>query len=179
MKITVLTGSARKKGTTALLADEFIRGAREAGHEVFRFDAAFEKVSPCTGCDICRSGKKECVYKDGMDRLNPELLSSDAVAFVTPLYYFGMSAQLKAVLDRFYASNGALREKPKKAVLLAACADEEARVIQALVSHYETALDYLRWRDCGTVLALGCGDRADIEATRYPADAYALGKNLD
>ena len=49
MKVTVITGSPHKKGTSALLADEFIRGAQEAGWDTFRFDAAFEKVSPCLG----------------------------------------------------------------------------------------------------------------------------------
>lgn len=58
MKIVVITGSPHKKGTSALLADEFIRGAKEAGHEVSRFDAAFENVHPCIGCNKCEYGKK-------------------------------------------------------------------------------------------------------------------------
>ena len=46
MKILVITGSAHKKGTTAVLTEQFIKGAEEAGHEVFRFDAAFHDVHP-------------------------------------------------------------------------------------------------------------------------------------
>ena len=87
MKVTVITGSPHKKGTSALLADEFIRGAQEAGWDTFRFDAAFEKVSPCLGCDRCGIGAAPCVQKDAMQRLTPELLASQAVALVTPLYY--------------------------------------------------------------------------------------------
>jgi multimeric flavodoxin WrbA len=48
MKVTVITGSVHKKGTTALLADKFIEGATEAGHDVYSFDAAFEDVKPCS-----------------------------------------------------------------------------------------------------------------------------------
>ena len=55
MKITVITGSPHRKGTSALLADEFIRGAKESGHKVFRFDAAFETLHPCLGCGRCGS----------------------------------------------------------------------------------------------------------------------------
>ena len=66
MKVTVITGSPHKKGTSALLADEFIRGAQEAGWETFRFDAAFEQVAPCLGCDRCGIGAAPCVQKDGM-----------------------------------------------------------------------------------------------------------------
>lgn len=47
MKILMITGSAHKNGTTAMLASEFIKGAEEAGHEVYRFDAAFKNVHPC------------------------------------------------------------------------------------------------------------------------------------
>ena len=63
MKVTVITGSAHKKGTSALLADKFIEGAKEAGHEVFRFDAAFENVKPCLGCEYCSSHDSECVQR--------------------------------------------------------------------------------------------------------------------
>ena len=51
MYIVMITGSPHRHGTSALLADEFIRGATESGHTVFRFDAAFECVHPCIGCD--------------------------------------------------------------------------------------------------------------------------------
>jgi len=66
MKITVITSSHHKHGTSAHLADEFIRGACEAGHTVFRFDAAFEKVSPCLACDRCNLGSYPCAQKDAI-----------------------------------------------------------------------------------------------------------------
>lgn len=64
MKVTVITGSPHKKGTSALLADKFIEGAKESGHEVLRFDAAFEEVKPCLACDYCASHDGECIRKD-------------------------------------------------------------------------------------------------------------------
>ena len=54
MKIVMMTGSAHRHGTTATLADRFQQGALDAGHEVYRFDAAFQDVHPCIGCDKCR-----------------------------------------------------------------------------------------------------------------------------
>src|SRR5512142_1472337 len=85
MNITVITSSHHKHGTSALLADAFIRGAGEAGHSVFRFDAGFEKVSPCLGCDRCRRDNSTCAQKDAMEKLNPHLLEADMIVFVTPL----------------------------------------------------------------------------------------------
>lgn len=84
MKIVVITGSPRKTGTSALLTDEFIRGAKESGHEMFRFDAAFKDVHPCIGCEKCEQGKKKCVFEDDMQILIEELLIADIVVFVTP-----------------------------------------------------------------------------------------------
>ena len=51
MKIVMMTGSAHRNGTTATLAGRFQQGALDAGHEVYRFDAAFQDVHPCIGCD--------------------------------------------------------------------------------------------------------------------------------
>lgn len=53
VQIAVITGSPHKNGTSALLAGKFIEGAKTAGHELFRFNAAFEDIHPCLGCDRC------------------------------------------------------------------------------------------------------------------------------
>lgn len=177
MKVTVITGSPHKNGTSALLADEFIRGAQEAGWKTFRFDAAFEQVAPCLGCDRCGIGAAPCVQKDGMQKLRPELLTSQAVALVTPLYYFGFSAQIKRVIDRFYACNYQLTGR-KKVFLLATAYDQNAWTMEALSVHYETLARYLQWEDAGRVLAVGCGVRSDIERSKFPKEAYQLGRSL-
>jgi multimeric flavodoxin WrbA len=176
MKIAVITGSPHRKGTSALLADQLILGARDAGHDVFRFVAAFEKVAPCTACNHCGPGVRKCVYDDSMDRLYPELLAADAIAFVTPLYYFGMSAQLKAVIDRFYANDSKL--KGGKRAFLLATAYDALEVTEALQAHYGAILKYLGWADAGMLLATGCGTREAIERTEFPAMAYRMGKGI-
>ena len=108
MKIVMMTGSAHLHGTTATLADRFQQGALDAGHEVYRFDAAFQDVHPCIGCDKCRRTGTCTFAADDMKLLNPHLLAADAVVFVSPIYYFTINAQLKAVIDRFYANNEVL-----------------------------------------------------------------------
>ena len=178
MKITVITGSPRKKGTTSALAEEFERGAKEAGHDVFRFDAAFEKLSPCRACDYCHENDGQCVQKDSMEKLNPELIAADYIVFITPLYYFGMSAQLKTAIDRFYAKNDKIKGSGKKTILLAAAEDTDIVAMKALVEHYKAILDYLELSDAGVILAIGCADRNDIEKTDYPVQAYNMGKGI-
>lgn len=108
MKIVVLTGSPRRNGNSAYLAEQFIKGAEEQGHEVFRFDCAMREVGPCRACNRCGMDGP-CVLKDDFDVLRPHLIDADMVVFATPMYYFGVSAQMKRVIDRFYAINGKIK----------------------------------------------------------------------
>lgn len=86
MKIVVITGSAHKNGTQNCLAENFIKGASETGHEIYRFDAAFKNVHPCIGCDHCYKTGDGCVFKDDMMELNHKLIEADAVVFVSPIF---------------------------------------------------------------------------------------------
>lgn len=177
MKVTVITGSPNKKGTTALLADKFIAGATEAGHDVHRFDAAFEDVKPCLSCGYCASHESECVNKDSMSKLNDKLFDADVIVFVTPVYYYTMSAQLKAAVDRFHANNEKLSGN-KKAMLFAAAYGTDDGTMEGLQKTYEAILRYLDWKDAGTLFAKGCPAREVIETTDYPQQAYEIGKAL-
>lgn len=176
MKILVITGSPHKKGTSALLADEFIRRAREAGNQVDRFDSAFEDVHPCIGCNKCGYGVNPCIFQDAMNKLNPLLLEADVIVFATPIYYWSFPAQLKAVIDRFQVTVFSL--SGKKAVLLATAASTEAWVKDALDVGFNNMLKFIKWKDAGRIYALGCPQRMDIEQTDYPKQAYMLGKGI-
>jgi len=179
MKITVISSSPRKEGTTALLVQEFIRGAEEVGHEVFRFDAAFEKIAPCSACEQCKATKPICVHNDSMEKLYPEILGADCIVFVTPLYYFGMSAQLKLAIDRLYSITSKIKETKRKGVLMVtAWEPSDTKSMKALAEHYKTILAWFNSTDAGIILAGGCGTREAIEKTDYPKKAYELGKSL-
>ena len=99
MKILVITGSPHQKGTTAVLAEQFIKGAEEAGHDIFRFDAAFHDIHPCIACERCHTTDKGCTFQDDMQELNPKLLEAEAVVFVSPVYYYAINAQIKAFMQ--------------------------------------------------------------------------------
>lgn len=177
MNIAVITGSPHRHGTSALLADEFIRGAMEVGHKVYRFDAAFEEIHACQGCDRCGMGSHPCVWQDSMTKLNPELLKADGVVLVTPLYYFGFSAQIKTIIDSFYANSYSFTGG-KRAALLATAWDANKWTMEALTAHYHTLTRYMHWQDSGMVLAVGCGTRNDIERSPFPTQAYQFGQRF-
>ncbi|SCI75533.1 Putative NAD(P)H-dependent FMN-containing oxidoreductase ywqN [uncultured Flavonifractor sp.] len=177
MNILVIESSPHKHGSSNLLAEEFIRGAKERGHQLEIFDAARADLHTCLGCDACgMSGP--CVQKDDMAQLREKLLASDMAVFVTPLYYFGMSAQLKTVLDRFYSFNGRLSAKGLKTALIAAAWDSNDWTMRELSSHYQTLCRYLNFRDQGTILGIGCGTVSQTRASRFPKLAYEFGISL-
>lgn len=176
MKILVLTGSPRKNGNSATLAEHFIKGAKEAGHTVERFDAAFKKVHPCIACNSCGMDGT-CVFKDDFEFVRKHIIDADCVVFATPMYYFGISSQLKAVIDRFYAINGQIHV-PKKAVLLMTYANTAASEAVPIKSHYEVLLKYLGWTDAGQVIASGVWPVGAVNRTEYCERAYQLGKRI-
>ncbi len=176
MNMVVITGSPHKKGTSALLTERFLQGAKEGKNNVFLFHGAFEKVHPCIGCDVCGMGKNPCVFHDSMTPLYEALKNADMVVFVTPLYYHGMSAQIKTVIDRFHGIDDLLRHKNKKAILIVTAASDEERIMNGVVGSYEETLHYLGWQNAGTLLAYGCYSREDIEKTDYPKKAYEMGR---
>ena len=176
MKIFVITGSPRRNGNSNTLVDNFIKGAEEAGHSVVRFDSAFKNVHPCVACNKCGMNG-QCVFKDDFEFVKNNIVDADAVVFATPMYYFGISAQIKAVIDRFYAINGQIHI-PKKAVLILTYADTSSKEAQPIISHYETLLNYLGWSDAGKVIASGVWTEGSINNTQYPKQAYELGKNI-
>ena len=177
MKIVVLTGSPRKNGNSAYLAEQFIKGAEEKGHDVFRFDCAFKQVEPCRACNRCGMDGP-CVFNDDFQELRSHLIDADMVVFATPMYYFGISAQMKRVIDRFYAINGQIKGVSKKAVFLMTYADTSRKEAEPMLVHYHTLMDYLGWTSVGEVVASGVWTAGSVRNTDYPQQAYQLGKSL-
>lgn len=177
MKIVVLTGSPRRNGNTNHLAGQFIKGAEEAGHKVYRFDCAQRKVNSCIACNRCGMNG-QCIFNDDFNELRPHLVGADMVVFVTPMYYFGFSSQLKIVIDRFYALNGHIKGSNKQSALLMAYADTASEEAEPMLSHYHTLLRYMGWKDSGIVVAEGMWPAGAVNDTKYSCMAYELGRKL-
>ena len=134
MKITVLMGSPNRNGSTAILVENFARGAEEAGHAVDVVDVCHANIHPCTGCVKC-GYEGPCVQKDDVEVIRKKLLASDMVVFATPLYYYGMTAQLKTVVDRFCAYNSSLNSRHLKSALLTVAWNADDWTFEALEAY--------------------------------------------
>lgn len=177
MRILVIESSPYKNGSSNLLAEHFIRGAKEAGHQITVRDAGHMEINPCRGCDSCGLSRG-CIQKDDMKQIEKDLLDTDMAVFVTPIYYFGMSAQLKLVIDRFYGINSRLSGRNLKTALITTAWDSNDDVMPYLRDHYQKLCRYMGFVDMGMILGTGCGTVPMTEKSGFPQEAYELGKSL-
>lgn len=121
-KVLILSGSPRKGGNSDILCDEFARGAQEAGNEVEKIRVASKKIHPCSACYYCRDHGGACVHKDDMAEVLQKMIDSDVLVLASPVYFYSIDAQLKAVIDRTVARW--LEVKNKEFYYIVTMADE-------------------------------------------------------
>ena len=124
MKVIILEG-CKKGGNTDALCGEFARGAEEAGHEVERIYLFGKKVNGCIDCQRCQATGGVCVWKDDGCEILEQAVAADVLVFASPIYYYGITGQLKTILDRFYAKHGQVRDKKVYFITSSAAAHEE------------------------------------------------------
>ncbi len=94
-----ISGSPRRNGNSELLIREFMRGAESGCHKAELIILSELKISPCTSCGSCQKNGK-CIIIDDMQLMHEKLLQADCIVFASPIYFGGVSAQLKAFIDR-------------------------------------------------------------------------------
>lgn len=188
--ILVIQGGGRSKGNTTRLVEEFTRGVQEAGHQIEVVSLLKNEVKGCIGCNACRYGKP-CIQKDCFNELVPKIKTADLIVFASPLYFWTVSSQIKAFIERFYCiaeedSNqplGRYEKYPvKDCALLVAAADNFFWTFEQVTSYYQFALiNYIGFHDKGMLLAGGCGDtngKPQIDKTNHLQTAYEFGKHI-
>lgn len=175
-RILVISTSPRKGGNSEALADEFVRGARDAGNDVEKITLYDKTIGFCRGCLTCQSTQR-CVIRDDADAIAQKMLRADVIAFATPIYYYNMCGQMKTLLDRanpLFSANYQFRD----VFLLAAAAEEDEHTVDGAVTGLQGWIDcFEKARFAGTVFAGGV--TAVGEVRHHPAlqKAYELGKN--
>jgi multimeric flavodoxin WrbA len=102
--IIALLGSPRKKGNSAILAQQIIKGTESAGAHVESFYLHGMQIAPCQSCYKCQRPKADgCVIDDDMQSIYPKLRDADTWVIASPVFWFNMSAQTKLFMDRCFA----------------------------------------------------------------------------
>ncbi|MBR4226633.1 MAG: flavodoxin family protein [Candidatus Methanomethylophilaceae archaeon] len=177
MRVVVLVGSMRKSGNTHMLAHSFAKGA-SVNNEVEVVSISDYDVKPCTGCNYCyRSERNRCRIDDGMSEIYGKLARADVVAVASPVYFYGISASLKAVVDRLHTPlrNGF---RIRGLALLLVGATELPDLFDSILLQYRQVLRFFDLEDMGTVLVGGVKDEGDIEGNVGLEEAYRLGLSI-
>ena len=175
MNILILSGSPRKNGNTDLLVDAFAKGVSEK-HHVEVVSVHDYKVNPCMGCNACftREGNT-CVQKDDMPIIYSKLANADMLVIASPVYFYGLSAQLKAVIDRCH---NPIRDSfhIKKAALVLVGAASLPELFDSILAQYQLCIHYFHIEDMGRVLVRGAKEKGGVRGTKALEEAEALGR---
>ena len=174
--IVILMGSPRRGGNTELLTEAFINGARAAGNNIELICPAQKNINPCLGCNYCYADKKHrCVRKDDMSECYEKLAVADIIVIATPVYFYGVSAQLKCLIDRLH---NPVRNTfhVKKLALLAVCADTNESVFDSVKQMYFSVLKYFSLENAGIITVYGVKDKGDIVGSPALGQAEELGE---
>ena len=176
MKILVLNGSPRKNGNTERLVSAFSKGA-ERHHEVEIVSVCDLAVHPCVGCNSC-FGREDnrCIQNDDMKDIYEKLKSADVLIVASPVYFYGVSAQLKAVIDRLHTP---MRDRfpIKKLGLILVGAAQLPELFDAVLTQYKLILDFFGLDDIGTLLVRGAKEKGDVEECDLER-AFAFGETV-
>lgn len=171
MKILILNGSPLAGGNTSFLVQAFEQGAQEAGHEVIVQHVGAQKVAGCLHCEYChQAGHGKCIQQDDMQSLYPQINAADVIVFASPIYYFTLSAQLQAVIQRCYAINHPA--KAKGAVLLLSSYSPD--VYTGAIAQYRDMLHYMGLKDLGIITA----DNTTNKTPAKEAEVKVLTRSL-
>lgn len=171
--VLILSSSPRKGGNSDLLCDAFAKGAKEAGNKVTKIRVADKKVGYCTGCYVCQK-TGACVIKDDAEAILKKMMASDVIVFASPVYFYSVCAQLKALIDRsvvFYPNitNKAYYFLMTMAEEDAAMAEGTAKAMQGFLDCYEGS------KLKGTIVATGVYEKGAIKDTNFLDKAYKMG----
>lgn len=180
--VLIIETSLRVLSNSDALAEAFAEGARSAGHKVEVVSLKGKSIAFCRGCGGCQE-THECVIKDDAVPITRAMMAADVIVFATPIYYYGVSAQLKALLDRsngLYTSDYAFRDIY---LLMTATENMDKTPLKSILAIEGWTECFERARLAGTVFAGGVSDAGDVVkgGKRHSAleKAYLMGAGIE
>ena len=175
-KVLILSGSPRKQGNSDLLCDEFMRGALEAGHDVEKIRVQEKRIACCAACYACRD-TGICAIKDDMADIMQKMIDCDVMVLASPVYFYSIDAQLKAVIDRSVCRWMEVKNKEMYYIMTAADTDRGSM---------DTTLACFRgYADCvegavekGIIYGTGVYHAGEIKNKKVMQEAYEMGKMI-
>lgn len=175
-KVLILSGSPRHGGNSDTLCDEFAKGAIETGNIVEKIFVADKNINYCKACYACKD-TGICAIKDDMADVLQKMLDSDVIVLSSPVYFYSICAQLKAVIDRTVARW--LEFKDKEFYYIMTAAEDESTTTDCTLECFRGLAACLDGsKEMGIICAKGVYERGEINGTKYLQQAYEMGKSI-
>ena len=176
-KVLILSGSPRMGGNSDILCDEFMRGALESGNDVEKIRVAAKKIAPCSGCYYCRDHGGECARRDDMAEVLQKMIDADVLVLASPVYFYSIDAQLKAVIDRTVARW--LEVKNKEFYYIATMADEACQSADTTLACFRGYADCVEGAvEKGVIIGSGIYEPGTVKDTPFMKQTYEMGKSV-
>ncbi|WDP88521.1 MAG: flavodoxin family protein [Desulfobacter sp.] len=173
--LLIVSASPRKGGNSDLLCDEFMRGARAAGHTAEKIRLSEKKINYCTGCCACIGNQGACVQQDDMNDIFKKILDAHILVLATPVYFHAMNAQMKTFIDRTCPIYAMVRNKEVYYIVAAAGGQMPVgRAVNSL-QVYTNCLGGTKER--GVISVTGIWDAGLVKGTQAMDQAYTMGEN--
>jgi multimeric flavodoxin WrbA len=184
MKALGIMGSPRKGGNTDIIMDRVLEGIQENGGTVEKIILQDINIGFCQGCWLCQKKNERCeVLRDGMDRLYELIISSDCIILGTPVYWFGVSAQLKVFIDRLMpflnVNTYESKLEGKMGGIITVCANPDTINISKLaIGMIKRTYRLFKMKLIGEIAA-SARNKGDIKNNnKILEEAYMLGKSI-
>ncbi len=180
-KVLGIAGSPRKGSNTHILVSEILRGAKKAGARTELISLSNLRIKECDACYTCWE-TEVCRINDGMKRIYKKLIDSDCIVLGTPMYWFGPSVSMKALIDRllyFDCSKNKDKIKGKGVVLAIAFAGDDPSTANPLLRMIEMSARYLGMKLKGKILAPGVPEKGAMKKKKKKLKkAFNLGRSI-
>lgn len=173
-KILILSGSPRKEGNSDLLCDAFFEGAIAAGHQVEKLSIREKQIGFCQACYACRESHV-CFQKDDMKAILDKIVDADVLVMASPVYFYSIDAQMKAVIDRTLPRWTEIRDKETYYIVTAA--ENNAAVMERAVECFRGFADcFAGMKEKGVIYACGVYGKGEVKDSKYLNQARDMGQ---
>lgn len=175
--VLILSGSPRRGGNSDLLCDQFMKGAQEAGNDVEKINVATKKIGYCRACYYCKNHAGVCSIKDDMAEILDKMLSVDVIVMASPVYFYAIDAQLKALIDRSVAKW--LEFKDKEFYYIMTAAEDSDDVMDCTLECFRGFAKCLEGSvEKGVIYGKGVYEKGEIEGHPAMKEAYEMGLSV-
>lgn len=180
-KVCIISSSPRRNGNSDLLCQQFLKGAIKKGHQVDLIHLDQYQIHPCHVCEYCRHHQGQCYQKDDSDQIIQKMIDADVWVLASPVYFYSISAQMKLLIDRFFAREYEIREgEPKKAYLILTSGSPDLSDHRGAIESLRGFIQVLRRvEEAGFIDGSGAFKRNDVLVHPAYLMAYEIGMNIE